>query len=321
MISNSTTSALIDNNVGQGHRLTYVLITPARNEAAFIEQTIKSVIRQTVLPIKWVIVSDGSTDGTDEIVKKYADQHDLIELVRMPERKERHFAGKVHAFNEGYERVKGQEYDIIGSLDADITFEEDYFEFLLSKFSENQHLGVGGTPFKEGSNQYDYRFTSIEHVSGACQLFRRECFESIGGYKPIKVGGIDLIAVLTARMHGWETRSFPEKHCIHHRKMGTADSSFLKSRFRDGRKDFTLGAHPLWEIIRTFYQMTKKPYVVGGGLLFIGYSWALLSSVERPVSKELIKFRRGEQMQRLKMFIVDSLKFNKKNRRFYKCKL
>ena len=124
----------------------YVLITPARNEAAFIEQTIQSVIQQTVLPLMWVIVSDGSTDGTDDIVKKYLPDYDWMELVRMSERKERHFAGKVHAFNAGYEKVRHLNYDIIGNLDADISFEPMYFEYLLDKFYQDRTLGVAGTP-------------------------------------------------------------------------------------------------------------------------------------------------------------------------------
>src|SRR4051794_14929008 len=136
----------------------YVLITPARNEAAFIELTLKSVIDQTVKPLRWVIVSDGSTDGTDELVKRYAVEHPWIELVRMPERRERHFAGKVRAFDAGRERVKHLDYEIIGNLDGDISFEPDFFSFLLSKFAENPRLGVGGTAFREGSQQYNYRF-------------------------------------------------------------------------------------------------------------------------------------------------------------------
>ena len=161
--------------------LSYVLVSPARNEAQFIELTIKSVIAQTVLPLKWVIVSDGSTDGTDEIVKKYASENPWIELVRMPERRERDFAGKVHAFNAGYARLKGLDYDVIGSLDADISFDEGYFSFLLQKLVADPELGLVGTPFKDGPNSiYDYRFVSIEHVSGACQLFRRECFRAGG---------------------------------------------------------------------------------------------------------------------------------------------
>ena len=179
--------------------LSYVLVTPAKNEEDFIELTIKSVIQQTVLPLKWVIVSDGSTDRTDEIVQRYATQYEWIELVRMPERTERHFAGKVGCFNAGYERVRQLNYDIVGSLDADLSFDEEYFEFLLEKFSADPQLGLGGTPFSEGGETYDYRFSSIEHVSGACQLFRRECFEAIGGYVPVKGGGIDVIAVLSAR--------------------------------------------------------------------------------------------------------------------------
>ena len=163
--------------------LRYVLITPARNEAAFIEETIRSVIAQTVRPLKWVIVSDGSTDGTDEIVQNHAAQHDWIELVRMPERKERDFAGKVYAFNAGYARLHGLQYDAIGSLDADISFDREYFAFLLARLSENSDLGLAGTPFEENGKSYDYRFVSIEHVSGACQLFRRECFQEIGGYR------------------------------------------------------------------------------------------------------------------------------------------
>src|SRR2546430_3274291 len=146
----------------------YVLISPARNEALYIEHTIQSVIAQTLLPVRWIIVSDGSTDGTDELVARYAAQHDWIELVRQPERADRHFAGKVNAFNAGYARVKDLDYEIIGNLDADISFEKDYCAFLVSKFGENPRLGVAGTPRREGANpMYDYRFTSIEDVSGA----------------------------------------------------------------------------------------------------------------------------------------------------------
>src|SRR5438094_9848837 len=186
----------------------YVLISPARNEALYIGKTIESVIAQTVHPVRWVIVSDGSTDGTDDVVMKYAAQHDWIELVRQPERAERHFAGKVNAFNAGYARVKDLEYEVIGNLDADISFDEDYFAFLMSKFAENPRLGVAGTPYREGNaTTYDYRFASIEDVAGACQMFRRECFEAIGGYRPVRSGGSDLIAVVSAPAEGWEART------------------------------------------------------------------------------------------------------------------
>ena len=274
------------------NQLKYVLITPARNEEAFIEKTIDSMITQTILPERWIIVSDGSTDRTDEIANQYKAENSWIELVRIQEHRDRHFAAKVLAFNVGYEKVKNVKYDIIGNLDADISFEEDYFGFLLEKFSENPELGVAGTPFVEGSYHYDYRFTSIEHVSGACQMFRRECFEEIGGYVPIKGGGIDWNAVTTARMKGWKTRTYTEKTCFHHRKIGTGNSNLLGSWFKHGRKDYYLGGHPLWQVFRSFYQMKHKPYILGGGLLFLGYTWAFLSRVDRPVSRELMQFHR-----------------------------
>src|SRR6267143_1115961 len=230
--------------------LTYVLVTPARNEAEFIELTLKSVVAQTVRPAKWVIVSDGSTDGTDDIVEKYAADHDWIELVRMPERRERHFAGKVLAFNAGYAKMKDIHYEIIGSLDGDISFDSDYFSFLLQKLAQDTTLGLVGTPFKESNRTYDYRFASVEHVSGACQVFRRECFEAIGGYTPMKYGGIDTVAVLSARMKGWQTRTFPEKTCAHNRKMGSATRSGLALIFNTGFKDYLLGVDPIWQFLR-----------------------------------------------------------------------
>lgn len=283
----------------------YVIITPARNEAQFIELTLNSVLAQTIRPLKWVIVSDGSTDGTDEIVKKCASDHPWIELVRMPDRGGRDFAGKVYAFNAGYAKVRDVDYEVIVSLDADISFEADYFALLLGKLAADPTLGLVGTPFQEVSGQtYDYRFVSIEHVSGACQVFRRKCFEAIGGYLPAKGGSIDHIAVITARMKGWKTRTFTEKVCMHHRQMGTAQWGMLTSRFKLGRKDYEVGNHPVWELFRTTYQMTKAPLFVGGLALATGYFWALLRGVERPVSDEVMGFHRREQMRRLKKFFT-----------------
>lgn len=280
----------------------YILITPAYNEEKYIEKTILSVISQTFLPQVWVIVSDGSTDGTDAIVKKYASEYKWIDFLRMPEHSDRQFAAKVKCFYAGYEKVKGIDYDIIGNLDADISFENDYFEFLISKFEENSKLGVAGTPFVENGKHYDYRFTNIEHVSGACQLFRRACFEQIGGFLPIKEGGEDWVAVTTARMYGWKTRTFTDKTCIHHRKIGSGSNSFM-AWIKQGRRDYSLGYHPLWEVFRILYQMGKPPYIIRGLCLSVGYLWPNLMRKRRPISKELMWFNRREQIQRLKNFV------------------
>jgi GT2 family glycosyltransferase len=286
--------------------LRYVLITPARNEARFIERTIASVVAQTVRPRAWVVVSDGSTDGTDDIVRQSAAAHPWLELVRMPERPERHFAGKVHAFDAGYARVRDLAWDAVASLDADISFGEDHFAFLLDKLAADPALGLVGTPF-QGRSTYDYRFVSLEHVSGACQLFRRACFEAIGGYVPVKSGGVDHIAVITARMKGWKTRTFTERVCLHHRELGAAQHGALAARFRDGVLDYLLGSHPLWELLRTSYQITRRPRVVGGLTLLAGYASAMARRLERPVSSELVAFRRQEQRQRMRALLTRAL--------------
>jgi biofilm PGA synthesis N-glycosyltransferase PgaC len=283
---------------------TYVLITPAHNEAQFISLAIKSVVTQTVPPIKWVIVSDGSTDGTDDIVRSYANDFPWIELVRVSGRSERHFAGKVHAFNAGQARVETLDYDIIGNLDADISFGQDYIANLLSKFAENPRLGVAGTAYQERNSPYDYRFASDEYVPGACQLFRRQCFKEIGGYAPIKGGLVDSVASVSAMMKGWQTRTFTDRMCVHHRESGTAQSNILTVRFRRGAKSYAIGNHPIWELLRAPYQMTKRPFIIGSLMQLSGYFWSIIRRAERPVSREFVTFVRREQMRRLRRILI-----------------
>jgi hypothetical protein len=221
----------------------------------------------------------------------------------MPERQRRDFASKADCVNAAYAYAKALDYDVIASLDADISFEDDYFMFLLQKFQEDPGLGIVGTPFNENGQTYNYRFSSTDHVSGACQLFRRECFEAIGGYAAVRGGGIDTIAVLTARMKGWRTQTFPEKACYHHRLMGSAQGrQRILADFLVGQKDYRLGFHPLWEACRSVYQMTRKPYVVGGAALLTGYWWAMLRRSKRSVGRELLEFQQKDQMRRLRTF-------------------
>jgi glycosyltransferase involved in cell wall biosynthesis len=281
-----------------------VLITPAHNEEAFIEKTIHSLVRQTVLPLKWVLVDDGSIDKTSEIVKQYVAANPWMELIQRPPRGERSFAGKVLAFNAGYAIVKGLPFDIIGNVDADISFDNDHFEFLLSRFSQNPRLGVAGSIFsEEGYSSAKDSFAGRRHVSGSCQLFRRRCWEDIGGYFPHRAGGVDWMAVTTARMKGWETESFREKSYRHHRSMGTAGRGRIGSAFSSGERDYYLGGHPVWEIFRVGYRCTKRPYVAGGVALGLGYCCAFLRRTPRPVSGELMAFHRKEQMTKLRAIL------------------
>src|SRR6185295_14935492 len=132
------------------------------------------------------------------------------------------------------------------------------------------------------------------------QLFRRECLEAIGGYLPMKAGGIDLVAVLSARLNGWQTRTFPEQFCEHHRKQGSAKREGLAVILNDGKKDYLLGAHPVWEFFRAAFHMRKRPYLIGGACLFVGYFWPMLLGMEKAAPREIIVFRRQEQSARLR---------------------
>ena len=288
----------------------YVLVTPARNEERFIAKTLESMVAQTMPPERWVIVDDGSTDKTSEIVQRYAGAYPWIQLVRLPQHADRSFAGKVHAFNAGSERIKTLEFEVIGNLDADLSFDPDYLEFLMRKFSEDPRLGVAGTPFVE--NGYDSARDSFEgenHVAGGCQLFRRQCFEEIGGYIGNPAGGVDWIAVTTARMKGWKTCSFPEKRFHHYRSLGTAERGIVASLFSYGEKDYYLGGSPVWQLFRVCYRSAKHP--VGGLVLLAGYCWAALRRIKRPVSRELMCFHRREQMKKLRAILGAVLRFKK----------
>jgi biofilm PGA synthesis N-glycosyltransferase PgaC len=291
----------------------YVLITPAHNEEAFIEKTLQSVCAQTSQPERWVIVDDGSTDRTVEIINKYAKSNSWIELVRQPQRHDRNFAGKVRAVNVGLERVRSLPFEIIGNLDADVSFEPGYMEFLMQQFSKDLELGVAGTPFTQDGD-YDSSRDSFEgenYVAGPCQLFRYRCFQDIGGYVPNRAGGVDWIAVMTARMKGWKVRSFPEKRFHHYRALGTAGRSGIAALFSYGEKDYYLGNSPIWQVFRVSYRMTKRPVLIGGLALLSGYLWAGLRRTERPVSRELVRFHRREEMKRLRNILGALLRFKK----------
>lgn len=290
----------------------YVLITPSRNEEKFIQQTLDSMVAQTLLPERWIIVDDGSTDRTGEIADDYARRHPWIEVLHRPRHLDRSFAGKVHAFNAGFERVKSLEFEVVGNLDSDLSFDSDYLEFLMRKFAEDPKLGVAGTPFIE--NGYDSARDSFEgqnHVAGGCQLFRRKCWEDIGGYVPNRAGGIDWIAVTTARMKGWTTRSFLEKRFNHYRSLGTAERGALAALFSYGEKDYYLGNSPIWEMFRVVYRMTKQPLLLGGLSVMAGYVSAALRRMNRAVSPELMRFHRREQMKKLKAILGSAFRLKK----------
>lgn len=291
----------------------FILVTPARNEESNLERTILCVVAQTVHPTKWIIVNDGSTDSTPAIIDRYAAVHKWIERLDMPSHRDRSFAAKAHCVNAAWKSVADLEFEAIGNIDADVSFEPDYLEFLLRKFLEIPELGVVGTPL-QADGGYDTAKDSFEgenYVAGPCQLFRRVCLEDVGGYIPNKAGGVDWIAVTTARMKGWKTRSFREKRYFHHRGFGTAERGPLAALYSYGEKDYYLGGSPLWEIFRVAYRVTKPPILLGGLALGLGFMSAALRRIPRPISPELMRFHRNEQMQKLKAIVGTLVRFRK----------
>ncbi|HEY1791177.1 MAG TPA: glycosyltransferase family 2 protein [Verrucomicrobiae bacterium] len=290
----------------------FVLITSARNEESYIRKTLDSVVAQTQLPEHWVIIDDGSTDRTAEIIEEYIARFPWISLIRRVNRPNRNFAGKADAVNNGFKFFETAKFDVVGNLDADISFEPDLMEFLMQQFAAEPQLGVAGAPYIEGD--FDSARDSFEgehFVAGQLQLFRRQCFEEIGGYPKSRAGGIDWIAVMTARMKGWKTRSFAEKRFVHHRVMSTAEQGILAAHFSYGQKDYYLGGSPIWEIFRVGFRALKKPYLLGAAAVLCGYCQAALRRMERPVSVELMRFHRHNQLKKLRRIFQSLLRFKK----------
>jgi biofilm PGA synthesis N-glycosyltransferase PgaC len=281
----------------------YVLITSARNEEAYIERTITSVVGQTVVPEKWVVVSDGSTDGTDEIVRQYATRYPFLELVRRENAGKRSFRSKIEAVKEAAKRLDSVNYEFIGCLDADVSFGPDYYEKLIEHFRANPRLGIAGGGLVDCCHNKQYRhFSSRTSVPGAVQFFRRNCYEEIGGYRPLAYGQVDAVAEITARMKGWETRSFPELTVLHYRRVGTEGRSVWRSRFHEGRAEYLIGYHPLFHLARALQRLVQKPYLLGSIIRSCGFFSACLSVPKRDVTEDFVRFVRREEMHKLRTF-------------------
>lgn len=280
----------------------YVLVTAAYNEEPLIEETIQSVVAQTWRPAEWNIVSDASSDKTDQIVEKYAAQYDFVHLIRITEEHPRNFAAQVNAINTGIRQLKNNDFEYLGNLDADITLPPEYFSRLLGKFVGNPRLGLGGGFIYEKSADGQFRSrkrNSVKSVAHACQFFRRACFEAVGGcYFPLPYGGPDVYAEVAARMKEWDVMSFDDLPVHHHRFTGSADH-YLRNCFRQGRADYSLGTIPMFEFVRLLRRTVDKPYMIGSLARLAGYSYSYCIRQSRPVPTAFLRYIRKEQAHRL----------------------
>lgn len=281
----------------------YVLITPAKNEEAFIEKTLESVIKQTILPRRWVIVSDGSTDRTDEIVNHYAGCHRFIHFLRRDSGKHS-FGSKVHAFRAGQNELKDVSYEFIGNVDADIELPGDYYERLLERLADNPKLGLtGGTRVDLVGEEFSpIRFNRLD-IGGAYQFFRRSCFEEIGGYLPLEFGGEDSIAGVMARQRGWDVQGFSDLVSKHYRPTGSAQGGVMKKGYRAGKQRFQMGYHPLFELVRLM-RVSNIRQLVHNLSELTGFLFASLRPTQRQVPQAVVGYLQAEQLGRLKQFLL-----------------
>ena len=283
-------------------RAGYALVTAARNEQEYIGRCIESVLGQNIRPVAWVIASDGSADRTDAIVSDYARYNHFIKLIRKEhDQHQQGFASKVFALNMAARCLNVNDYQFIGNLDADITFQSDYYQKVLNKFGNNPRLGIaGGYIFERDGGAFKSRpSNSPWSVAGGIQLFRRECYQAVGGLKPMPLGGEDWHAEIMARMNGWEVTAFPDISAFHH-KPSAGKRGLLKEAIREGAMDYSMGTHPLFEIVKCLRRVKQKPYGIFAAVRLYGFMRPCLMRQPWTAPKEVVKFLRSEQLFKLR---------------------
>lgn len=277
----------------------YIIVSPVRNEENNIKKTIKSVISQTLTPSRWVIVDDGSSDGTVNIIEEYVAQNDWITLLKLKDRGYYDLAGggEIKAFYAGLNTIDNMEYEYLAKLDGDISFDEHYFANLLNEFSKNEKLGIAsGTCFSSNGKSLVVEKSYKYHVRGAARVYRRQCWEAIGGV--IDKLGWDAVDVYKARMLGWDTCSFAEIHMNHHVKTWTK-GGVLRGKVRQGRLCYVMGMHPLFFLAKAVVMIVSKPFLLGAFMMGCGYLKSSILQEERVVDKELMNYIRKDQLRRL----------------------
>ena len=282
----------------------YVIITPARDEEQFIEFTLRSVVGQTMLPQEWIILDDGSTDRTADIVTQHADRFPWIRLIELPNRKDRKFGRAiVEAFHHGLRNLRTDNYDFICKLDADLSLPRHYFEFLFKKFDKRPRLGIAsGCTFIRRAGKLIWERGYENHTRGPMKVYRRECFEDINGL--MAELGWDVIDDFKAQASGWETRSFKDLVVIHHRPIGSSGQGIIAGRIRWGEIQYLLNYQPVFAFSSGLYRMLDRPYVIGGLAIWYGYLKSFFVGKERIAKGDLKHFIRRRQLERLKGIVT-----------------
>jgi len=277
----------------------YVIITPVRDEEKHVRHTLDSMAEQTVLPVEWVIVNDGSTDNTGAILDDYASRHTWIHPLH---RRNRGFrksgGGVVEAFDDGLTTLATRNWDFLVKLDGDLTFQPDYFEKCFEHFASDPQLGVGGGVICHVLNgERKVEQCPKFHVRGATKIYRRECWDGIGGFWPAP--GWDTLDEVKANMLGWTSRSFPDLELEHHRLTGSADGAW-KGTVKNGRANYISGYHPAFMFVKCLSRFARRPFGASAFALAYGYISGFLGKIPQVNDPQLIRYLRAEQMKRLR---------------------
>lgn len=277
----------------------YVLITPCRNESEFMRRTLDSVVNQTIPPALWVIVDDGSTDGTPAILSEYAAIHPFIQLVSRVNRGHRSVGpGVIDAFYAGYDIIEISRFEYICKLDLDLDLPPRYFELLIKRMNENPRLGCcSGKPYyvDKGTGKLVSEFCGDENAIGASKFYRAACFSQIGGFvREVMWDGID---GHRCRMLGWIACSWdePALRFIHLRPMGSSHKGILTGRMRHGFGQYFMGTDLVYMMVSALYRMIRPPFIIGGVAMLWGYVQSLMIGKPRFDDLEFRKFLRKYQ--------------------------
>lgn len=295
LITNQLYEDLIVNNP-----IKYIIITPVRDEVQHIKETISSVASQTILPSEWIIVDDGSTDGTSELL----DEMTLaIRWIKVIHRNNRGFraagGGVMQAFYAGYSVLNDQDWDFIVKLDGDLSFAPDYFEQCFKIFDREPTLGIGGgtvCQLDNGQIKVDAVGDPLFHVRGATKIYRHTCWEKI--HPLIEAPGWDTIDEVKANMLGWTTKTFPLLKLIQHKPTGGADGNW-RNWFKNGRANYITGYHPLFMLAKCAKRVKNKPFLLESIALLAGFCSGYLKRIQQVPDTNVISFLRQQQLRRL----------------------